>query len=92
MAQSSYVDTQPTIFHSFGIFMIESLEAHPLQTFLILVSVFLLSIVGTSWFAVQWLELDPSKKASPEKQHLSSSSADTAEAKTSDTASRKEKQ
>ena len=86
MAQSSYVDTQPTIFHSFGIFMIESLEAHPLQTFLILVSVFLLSIVATSWFAVQWLELDPSK------QHLWSSNADTAEAKTSDTASRKEKQ
>ena len=72
--------------------MIESLEAYPLQTFLILVSVFLLSIVGTSWFAVQWLELDPPKKASPEKQHLSSSNADTAEAKTSDTASRKEKQ
>ena len=72
--------------------MIESLEAHPLQTFLILVSVFLLSIVATSWFAVQWLELDPSKKASPENQHLSSSNADPAEAKTSDTASRKEKQ
>lgn len=51
----SSVDPQPTTVDAFGKFVSESFEAGPIQSFLVLVVVFILSIVVTSWLMVQWL-------------------------------------
>lgn len=56
----SSIDPQPTTLSAFGKFVSEVLESSPMQSFLVLVFVFILSLVVASWLMVQWWAPGPS--------------------------------
>ena len=75
---------------AFGMFVTESLQASPFQSFLVLVFIHIASIAATSWLMVQWLVPGPFDQAIPSKKCSSCERADTMEAGGNDTASRSE--
>jgi hypothetical protein len=84
MAKSSSIDTHQTDVYTFGKFMIESLEARPMLSFLVLVSIYILSISGATWLMVHWLTSSTSDKV-PQKDGPSIRSADTVKAGSNNT-------
>ena len=90
MPQSSSFDTLQLNVEAFGMFVTESLQASPIRTFLVLVSIYLLSIAATSWLMVQWLAPGPSQRPSPPKQCPSCDRANTMKTEGNDTTSRSE--
>ncbi len=90
MAQSSSINTQQTNVEAFGRFVTGSFQASPIQSFLVLVSIFILSIAATSWLMLQCLALSPFDQAIPPKQCPSCDRADTMKAKGNDATSRSE--
>jgi hypothetical protein len=88
MTQPSSTDNQQTILYSFGKFMCESIPTNPIRTFLVLVFIYMLSMVATSWLMVRWLASGNSDKVMPQKQCPSCGSADTMKAGSNDPTSR----
>ena len=88
MSQSSSFDTLQIYAEAFGMFVTESLQASPIRTFLVLISIHLLSIAAISWLMVQWLAPGPFQQPSTPKQCPLCGHADTRKTEGSDTTSR----
>lgn len=82
------MDTQQINGNAFGRFVTESFQANPMQSFLVLVFIFILSIAATSWLMVQWLAPGLSDRPIPPKKCPSCDRADTTKAWGDDTTSR----
>jgi hypothetical protein len=76
---------------TFSAFLAGLITFNPILTFLVLVSISLLSIVAAAWLMMRWFELDSPtvQAAAPQKEHVLQSDA-KAETTSSDSRSKKE--
>ena len=88
MPHLSSFDTLQINVEAFGMFVTESLQASPLRTFLVLVSIHLLSMVAFSYLIIQRLIAGPSHQPIPPKQCPLCGHAKTMKTEGNDTTSR----
>jgi len=74
---------------AFSRFLADLIQANPIQTFLVLVSIYIISVAATTWLMVRWLQLDTPAKAAPQKEHALQSGA---KAETTSSTSRSKKE
>jgi hypothetical protein len=92
MAQSSSSSgIQLTGLEALGRCVSQSFEAHPIQSFIAGVSIYLLTVAGFAWLMVQWIASDASDKAVPPQKCASCGSTDIVKAGSKDTPSQDKK-